>query len=347
MTAPMTSPGSTGNDRFFSYRTGYFEGEKLKRGSNIEGENETRINKNILPLQVPRMQFYKAKMHTGNFNEYTMLQGCGTETYLALAKYNSNKFNPGFSILTNFKGGSFDGWMLSSVGFKSDNFTAEHINHYGSSDYELDFGQLKKWEADTIYCHPAMAMYKVAFLDKYRKIAADRMASRGVDKMIKDSLDRVYNNMSEKEKCAYHTARQKYTVGSILKTSGFSSGSDAFVLSFDCNTGSYTLMTRTYNSAKKTFFKTNDEVPYYALSKLTVNNKYIDNTYQVLSTKAEICSICGGHGATYRDVVHTRGGSWESTYNPYVRIYTPERVIASWKERMPCTFCNSEGWRTK
>lgn len=335
-------------EHLFWYKAGYFDGEKLKTGVHIIGENQLKLNEDILPTQIPKMQFTKARLYSGTFNTYETLEGCGIVNYLKLAKYNANKILPGASTLANHERGSLTGWYFGSEGIKLDNFSFENIGHKGSSDYELDFEQLKKWEADTIYCHPAMALYKADYINKYRKIATDRIASRGIDARNKDSLNRVYNNMSAKEKCAYHTAGQKYKAGNVLKSKGYSSlGSDAFVISFDCNTGNYTVMARTYNAARKTFFKTNDEVAYYALSKQTLTDKYIDNSYQLINEQAEICSICGGHGATYRDVVHTRGGSWENTYNPYVRIYTPERIIASWKERLPCTFCGAAGWRAK
>ena len=250
--------------------------------------------------------------------------------------------------MASYSNGYFKGWYLNLLALTNTAGDSAALGHYGQSDYELDMDALSSWETDTDYCHPAIALYKAGYMHRYRAIALRRIASRGEDKKLNDSLQRVFNSMSPREKCAYHTARQKYKPGSLLKTKGFSSfGSDGFIIDFNCSTGLYTVMSRTYNPARKTFFKTDDEVAYYALSRLTLTENYINGTYEVTGNEAQICSVCGGHGANYRDVVHMAGGTWETTYNPHVRVYTPERVIAAWKERVPCDFCKGKGWRAK
>lgn len=56
----------------------------------------------------------------------------------------------------------------------------------------------------------------------------------------------------------------------------------------------------------------------------------------------DVCPVCAGSGVVNREVVHTRGGSWEQvSFN--ISVYTPARVIASWKERAVCPKCSGKG----
>ncbi len=151
------------------------------------------------------------------------------------------------------------------------------------------------------------------------------------------------DKMSPAGKAAENLKSQRYKAGTMLKRQGTltESAADFIVIGFDAPTAHYIVLQREFVDARNTFFKTDDNIAFYNVSKKTMKGYDLDRMSEVYG-KVDVCPACTGSGVVKEDVVHTRGGKWEQVgFN--IEVYTPAHVIASWKERAICPKCNHTG----
>jgi len=133
----------------------------------------------------------------------------------------------------------------------------------------------------------------------------------------------------------------EYTrITSLTPKDGYSS-KEYYVVGYDHTTQKYQVIMREYVAAKKTFFKTDANVPHYELTNYFYTEEQLDAKYTSTGKHYKFCSGCGGSGVTHQTQTRTAGG-WEQT-NFNVHVYTTPRVTAQWSEMVGCPVCYGVG----
>jgi hypothetical protein len=144
--------------------------------------------------------------------------------------------------------------------------------------------------------------------------------------------------------CAQKIKSLSYPIGSKFTVSGSLTENwyEIIITGYDCGTNQYIAARRKFTDSKKSFFKTDDNISFYTVERVTYPLSTSFSTLQRDNSLYEICSLCAGASIVNEEVVHTRGGKWEQV-NFNIEVYTPLHVIASWKERAECPKCKHTG----
>lgn len=148
----------------------------------------------------------------------------------------------------------------------------------------------------------------------------------------------VSADCAQKIKALPNPIGSKFTVSGSLTENWY----EIVITGYDCGTNQYIAARRKFTDAKKSFFKTDANISFYTVERVTYPLSTSFSTLQRDHTLYEICSMCSGASIVNEEVVHTRGGKWEQV-NFNIEVYVPLHVIASWKERAECPQCNHTG----
>jgi len=145
--------------------------------------------------------------------------------------------------------------------------------------------------------------------------------------------------------CASKLKKLRYPIGTKFSVSGGSLGEQPYeiiITGFDCNSKQYIAARRRFTDAQKSFFKTDANISFYAVERVTYpENADLDRLQRDYALH-NICGMCLGSSIVSEEVVHTRGGKWEQV-NFNIEVYTPLHVIAAWKQRAACPNCQHTG----
>jgi hypothetical protein len=148
--------------------------------------------------------------------------------------------------------------------------------------------------------------------------------------------------------CAQKIKSLSYPIGSKFTVSGSLTENwyEIIITGYDCATNQYIAARRKFTDSKKSFFKTDDNISFYTVERVTYPLSTSFSTLQRDNTLYEICGMCSGASIVNEEVVHTRGGKWEQV-NFNIEVYVPLHVIAAWKERAECPQCKHTGLVSK
>jgi len=145
--------------------------------------------------------------------------------------------------------------------------------------------------------------------------------------------------------CEQNKKNQKFAVGSELSSQSKdywnSSNPSYFVAGYDCNTNQYEVLRMVYVAPRKTFFKSEANIPRNDCTSSMYSAEAMSSSFTSAGSRKKLCTVCRGTGLGTITQVRTAGGWKDEGYN--VKSYSTERVIASWEERSSCAKCGGSG----
>lgn len=114
------------------------------------------------------------------------------------------------------------------------------------------------------------------------------------------------------------------------------------VMKVDPAKKSYLILNRTYVPKREPYYLYAEETGHYNLTENWYSEASMGSS-KTTTDSYRSCESCGGAGCQFDEVRHVRGGHWEEISST-VKIYTPQHVTSSYKKKVNCTACSSQGW---
>ncbi|HLG38076.1 MAG TPA: hypothetical protein VI461_00360 [Chitinophagaceae bacterium] len=156
-------------------------------------------------------------------------------------------------------------------------------------------------------------------------------------------------------KCKENLKKQKYKTGTYIPRANCNLSqydswsdriSDAYIKSYDCNTGRYKIVVRVYKAGNEGSFWERSTASYYSnAGEHEVGQDFFDSkcSYSYGYDQCTVCSTCKGIGRVLVDRTQYMKGYYVKKENYSWNLYYGDTPVGNYQQLVGCGACNSLG----